>query len=55
VAFLVTGAAKAKKVQAVIEDKEKAQEKYPAAKVQPTSGNLIWFLDSKAAKLLEKK
>jgi 6-phosphogluconolactonase len=27
VAFLVTGAAKAKKVQAVIEDKEKAQEK----------------------------
>ncbi|MFA5462975.1 MAG: 6-phosphogluconolactonase [Dysgonamonadaceae bacterium] len=55
VAFLVTGAAKAKKVQAVIEDKEKAQEKYPAAKVQPISGNLIWFLDSKAAKLLEKK
>lgn len=55
VVFLVTGAAKAKKVQAVIDDKTKAQEKYPAAKVQPTSGNLIWFLDSKAAKLLEKK
>ncbi|MGV8962252.1 MAG: 6-phosphogluconolactonase [Candidatus Saccharimonadaceae bacterium] len=55
VAFLVTGAAKAKKVQAVIKDNENAQEKYPAAKVHPTSGNLIWFLDGKAAKLLKEE
>lgn len=55
VAFLVTGAAKAKKVQAVIEDNENAKTKYPAAKVQPTSGNLIWFMDGKAAKLLKER
>ena len=55
VAFLVTGATKAKKVQAVIEDNQNAQTKYPAAKVQPTSGNLIWFLDGYAAKLLKER
>ena len=54
VAFLVTGAPKNKIVQAVIEDNEKAQEKYPAAKVQPTSGNLFWFLDEYAGRLLKK-
>jgi len=55
VVFLVTGAPKAKKVQAIIEDNEKAQQKYPAAKVQPTSGNLIWFLDRYAGRELKKK
>lgn len=55
VVFLVTGAPKAKKVQAVIENNEEAQSKYPAAKVQPNSGNLIWFLDGYAGKLLKKK
>lgn len=55
VAFLVTGAPKDKKVKAVIEDNEKAQEKYPAAKVNPTSGNLFWFLDKYAGRKLETK
>ena len=55
VAFLVTGAPKNKIVQAVIEDNEKAHDKYPAAKVQPVSGNLIWFLDEYAGRLLKKK
>jgi 6-phosphogluconolactonase len=54
VAFLVTGAPKAKKVQAIIEDNENAQEKYPAAKVQPASGNLTWFLDNYAGRELTK-
>lgn len=55
VVFLVTGASKDKIVQRVIEDNEKAKEKYPAAKVQPTSGNLTWFLDGYAGRLLNKK
>lgn len=55
IAFLVTGAAKAKKVQAVIENNEEAQSKYPAAKAHPVSGNLTWFLDNHAAKLLKEE
>ena len=55
VAFLVTGAPKDKIVQAVIEDNENAQSKYPAAKVQPMPGNLIWFLDGYAGRLLKDK
>lgn len=48
VAFLVTGAGKAEKVQKII-DKEGTFEKYPASLVAPKSGNLIWFLDEAAA------
>lgn len=55
VAFLVTGAPKAKKVKEIIEDNENAQEKYPAAKVQPSSGNLTWFLDKYAGRELSKE
>ena len=55
VAFLVTGAPKAKKIKEIIEDNENAQEKYPAAKVQPTSGSLTWFLDSYAGRELTQK
>ncbi len=55
VVFLVTGAPKDKIVKAVIEDNEKAQEKYPAAKVNPTSENLTWFLDGYAGRLLKEK
>lgn len=55
VVFLVTGAAKAKKVQAIIENNEEAKSKYPAAKVQPNSGSLTWYLDSYAGKLLKEK
>jgi 6-phosphogluconolactonase len=48
VAFLVTGASKAEKVKAVVE-KTAGSEVYPAALVNPTSGNLVWFLDEDAA------
>lgn len=53
VAFLVTGASKAEKVEAIIE-KTKGFEKYPAALVQPESGNLVWFLDAEAAAKLNQ-
>ena len=49
VAFLVTGAGKAEKVQAIIK-KEKDFALYPANLVQPSHGQLIWFLDQEAAK-----
>lgn len=48
VAFLVTGASKAEKVKAVVE-KTEGSEVYPATLVNPTSGNLVWFLDEDAA------
>lgn len=48
VAFLVTGAGKAEKVQAIIE-KEKGFEAYPASLVNPADGNLTWFMDEDAA------
>ena len=53
VAFLVTGASKAEKVQAVIEQ-TKGYEKYPASMVNPSSGKLIWFLDEEAASRLNQ-
>ena len=55
VVFLVTGAPKAKIIKEIIEDNENAQEKYPAARVQPTSGNLTWYLDNYAGRELTEK
>lgn len=52
VAFLVTGANKQEKVKLIIESKEHVQDTYPAAKVNPTKGELLWYLDKEAAKLL---
>ncbi|MEB2776616.1 6-phosphogluconolactonase [Algoriphagus sp. D3-2-R+10] len=52
VAFLVTGAGKAEKVQEIIK-KEKDFASYPANLVQPSHGDLIWFLDKDAAKGIE--
>jgi 6-phosphogluconolactonase len=49
VAFLVTGAGKAEKVEEIMK-KEGDYVSYPASLVAPTSGQLIWFLDSDAAK-----
>ncbi|MEP0713520.1 6-phosphogluconolactonase [Algoriphagus sp.] len=49
VAFLVTGAAKAEKVKEIIK-KEKDFALYPAHLVQPSDGELIWFLDEEAAR-----
>lgn len=52
VAFLVTGENKADKVAEIISHPDWAEKKYPAALVQPDSGNLLWFLDEKAARKL---
>ncbi|MCK0162213.1 6-phosphogluconolactonase [Allomuricauda sp. F6463D] len=53
VAFLVTGASKAEKVEAVIEQTN-GYKKYPASLVNPSSGNLVWFLDEEAASRLNQ-
>jgi len=52
VAFLVTGSNKADKVKEIVSDPEMAEKKYPAARVQPDSGNLYWFIDQQAAQKL---
>lgn len=48
VAFLVSGTDKAPVLRAVLEEKVPG-EQYPAKLVQPTDGNLTWFLDRAAA------
>lgn len=53
--FLVTGENKAEKVKEIIGHPGEAKKKYPAALVQPDSGNLYWFLDDKAAQELTGK
>ncbi len=52
--FLATGANKQEKVQAIIANRSAVQDVYPAARVQPTSGQLHWFLDDEAAALISK-
>jgi 6-phosphogluconolactonase len=52
VAFLATGAGKKEKVHAIVENREAFLERYPAARVNPKSGNLHWFLDQAAAQRL---
>ncbi len=47
VAFLVTGEAKAGALRGVIEGTA------PAARVQPSSGDVVWFLDAAAARSLD--
>ncbi len=49
VAFLVTGAAKAEKVAAVLQHGN-AWRDYPAAHIAPKKGKLFWFLDHDATK-----
>ncbi len=51
VAFLVEGAHKAKMVQRMLQPGP-AEEPLPASLVQPTDGELHWFLDSAAAERL---
>jgi len=55
VVFLVTGENKADKVEEIINHPEQAAKKYPAALVQPDSGNLFWLLDEQAGKRLTTK
>lgn len=52
VAFLVTGANKAEKVDEIINEAE-VSKSYPASLVKPTSGNLYWFLDEDAAEKIK--
>lgn len=52
VAFLVTGAGKAEKVEIIINELD-GYEKYPAALVTPMTENLTWFLDTDAAAKLD--
>lgn len=55
IAFLVTDKNKAEKVKEVVESFETSAKKYPAALVQPESGNLTWFLDKEAGSQLKEK
>jgi len=52
IAFLVTGKNKAEKVKQIIEQRELLTDFYPATRVNPTHGNLYWFMDEEAASLL---
>lgn len=52
IAFLATGKNKAEKVKQIIEQRQEYFDKYPAARVYPTNGNLYWFLDEEAASML---
>ncbi len=54
IAFLVTGTSKSHKIREIIEQPETSEKKYPAALVQPKSGNLFWYLDENAAGELSK-
>lgn len=49
--FLVTGEGKAETLRNVLKG-EKNPEKYPAQRIQPVNGKLIWMLDEAAARLL---
>jgi 6-phosphogluconolactonase len=51
--FLVTGAGKAKTVQAVLEGRHQP-DVLPAQIVRPTDGHLLWLLDEKAAVFLRR-
>lgn len=49
VAFLVTGPSKAEKVKEIVKETG-SYKNYPATLVNPTSGELLWFVDNEAAK-----
>jgi 6-phosphogluconolactonase len=51
--FIVTGRKKAPLVAEIIEAKG-GSERYPAARINPGSGQIVWLLDSEAAALLKK-
>lgn len=54
IAFLVFGHSKAEAIHHVLED-EKDYAQYPAQLIQPTKGDLIWFMDETAASMLKDK
>lgn len=49
--FLVTGAGKAETLRRVING-EQNLELYPAQRIQPVNGNLVWMIDEAAGKFL---
>lgn len=51
--FIVTGESKAEMVARIIERKE-LWEKLPASLVHPENGELLWLLDEKAAKFIQR-
>jgi 6-phosphogluconolactonase len=51
--FIVTGKEKAEIVSWIIE-KNAGSDRYPASKVAPVSGHLVWMLDADAAGLLKQ-
>ncbi len=51
VVFLVSGAEKADILKKVLEGRD-ADAHYPAARVKPASGNLLWLVDEAAASKL---
>ncbi|MBL8099924.1 MAG: 6-phosphogluconolactonase [Anaerolineales bacterium] len=51
--FLVTGKNKAEILNTVING-EKKLELYPAQRIQPTNGNLVWWVDEEAGNLINK-
>ncbi len=52
VAFLITGNGKTQRTAQIL-NKEHSAEKFPVAHIKPTSGKLVWFLDSAAADEVE--
>ncbi|MGY3052329.1 6-phosphogluconolactonase [Pedobacter sp. UYEF25] len=52
VAFLVFGEGKASALKHVTTDKERDVNMYPSQLIDPTIGNLTWFVDEEAASLL---
>lgn len=48
VAFLVTGKSKAEKVRDILDHPSACFDRYPAARVNPASGKLFWFVDKEA-------
>ncbi|RYY30632.1 MAG: 6-phosphogluconolactonase [Sphingobacteriaceae bacterium] len=54
IAFLLYGAGKAEAVKHVLEDPENIGE-YPAQLIKPETGDVQWFMDEKAADLLQHK
>ena len=51
VTFLVTGTSKKEVVKEIIKDHQNAK-RYPAYFIKPLSGNLDWYLDADAARLI---
>lgn len=52
VAFITFGENKAEALKHVLGDTDKNYQNYPAQLIQPSNGELVWFVDDKATSLL---